>query len=226
MKDKEKLFIAQIEDILEKYNEYQTDKKEHHHNFNENQIVNNLIARILAIIERITGNNSEYYKRSLGILTQYKIYNDHVKLEPLVGVLDGLYQDLKRGFLKNLSELLNAEIFSDYIEMAEHLLNEGYKDPAAIITGSTLEEHLRRLCQKNKIEYELIVNGNKRPKKADLLNSELAKDNVYDKLEQKSITSWLDLRNKAAHGHYDDYDNKQVKLLIMGVREFIKRNPA
>ncbi len=38
--------------------------------------------------------------------------------------------------------------------MAEYLLKEGYKDPAAVITGSTLEEHLRKLCIKNGIDIE------------------------------------------------------------------------
>jgi len=45
-------------------------------------------------------------------------------------------------------------------------------------------------------------------------------------LEQKSVTAWLDLRNKAAHGHYDDYDHQQVAALIRDVREFLIRNPA
>ena len=52
-------------------------------------------------------------------------------MKPLKGVLDGLYQDLKAGYLKSFSELIHAEIFSDYIEMAEYLLEEGYKDRLA-----------------------------------------------------------------------------------------------
>lgn len=46
------------------------------------------------------------------------------------------------------------------------------------------------------------------------------------KLEQKSVTAWLDLRNKAAHGEYSEYNENQVKQLIIGVRDFIVRNPA
>ena len=102
--------------------------------------------------------------------------------------------------------------------MAEYLLEEGYKDPAAVITGSTLEEHLRKLCIKNGIDIETMSKGKLGPKKADRLNSELAKEKVYSKLELKSVTAWLDLRNKAAHGKYTEYNDNQVKQMIMGVR--------
>ena len=52
------------------------------------------------------------------------------------------------------------------------------------------------------------------------------KNQIYSKLDQKSVTAWLDLRNNAAHGHYDKYEAVQVELMISGVRDFIARNPA
>lgn len=58
------------------------------------------------------------------------------------------------------------------------------------------------------------------------MNSDLAKADIYSKLDQKNITAWLDLRNKAAHGQYDQYDDAQVKLLIDNIRNFIIRIPA
>ena len=106
--------------------------------------------------------------------------------------------------------------------MADHLLSEEYKDAGAVITGSTLEEHLRQLCVKNGIATDTAG----RPKKADTLNAELAAQSVYSKLDQKSITAWLDLRNKAAHGKYGEYSKEQVALLIQGVRDFMARVPA
>ena len=58
------------------------------------------------------------------------------------------------------------------------------------------------------------------------MNAELAGANVYSKLDQKNVTAWLDLRNKAAHGKYGEYTKEQVALLIQSVRDFITRNPA
>ena len=89
--------------------------------------------------------------------------------------------------------------------------------------GGVLEEHLRKLCIKNGIPATNSTDG--RPRKSDALNADLAKA-VYDKLEQKGITYWLDLRNKAAHGEYDEYDAKQVDEMLRGVRQFLIRHRA
>jgi TPP-dependent indolepyruvate ferredoxin oxidoreductase alpha subunit len=107
--------------------------------------------------------------------------------------------------------------------MSKYLIDEKFKDPSAVMIGSVLEEHLRQLCYQNKITVETIKNEKLVPKKADLLNSELATATIYNKLDQKSITSWLDLRNKAAHGNYDEYTLEQVKIMYQGVKDFISR---
>jgi len=141
-------------------------------------------------------------------------------------MIEGLLHDLKKNYLKSLAKIIHGDVFEDYLEMAEHLLNEGYKDPAAVITGSTLEEHLRQLCLNNGIDIDVQTGTGQRPKRAGQINSELAKNEVYSILDQKSIIAWLDLRNKTAHGKYHEYSPKKVELMVMGIRDFINRNPA
>ena len=109
------------------------------------------------------------------------------------------------------------------MEMAKYHLSEGYKDAAAVIAGCVLEENLRKLCAKSTIS-DSDAKGS--PKKASVLNDELVKAGVYTKLEQKSVTAWLDLRNHAAHGHLDKYDAKQVELYMQGILDFLTRFPA
>jgi len=106
--------------------------------------------------------------------------------------------------------------------MADHLLENRYKDAAAVVAGSTLEAHLRQLAVKANIATD--ING--KPKKADGLNSELSAAAVYSKLDQKNVTAWLGLRNDAAHGNYSAYDEGQVRLLVQSVRHFITTHPA
>ena len=55
-------------------------------------------------------------------------------------------------------------------------------------------------------------------------NSELASNAIYNKLEQKNVTAWIDLRNKAAHGKYSEYTVTQVELMYQGVLDFLLRN--
>ena len=157
----------------------------------------------------------------------YTNFNERVKggspseTEYGLNILISIKTEIENDWLISLKELVSSEIFADFLDMSKHLINLNYKDPAAVMIGSTLEEHLRLLCKKNSIETEFERSGNLVPKKANLINSELTKENVYGILEQKNITAWLDLRNKAAHGNYDEYTIEQVDLMHQGVLNFI-----
>ena len=183
------------------------------------------ITSCQAVIHRVVGPNSPYAAQSSHLLSQG--FDDRMFLRGLAGIVESLRASLKAGYLKTASELIHGEVFGDFLEMADHLLERGYKDAAAVVTGSTLEAHLRQLCQKFRIETEVEDGkGNLSVKKADRMNSDLAGTQAYSKLDQKSVTAWLDLRNKAAHGEYGKYCSEQVALLNQGVRDFISRNPA
>ncbi len=120
-----------------------------------------------------------------------------------LGILLAARDEMIGGWTITARGIVSAEIFSDFLEMANHLLTEGYKDAAAVMIGSVLEEHLRQLCRKAGIDIEIVKpSGDKTPKKADTMNADLAKQGVYGVLDQKNVTAWLDLRHKAAHGKY------------------------
>lgn len=137
------------------------------------------------------------------------------------GILQGAKDEIQNGGLIKIKKLVTADLFADFLEMADYLLGENYKDASAVMIGSVLEEHLRKLCDTNKIS--IINSKDGKPKKADKLNGELAVQSVYGKLDLKNVTAWLDLRNKAAHGKYTEYNIDQVKNMLSGVTEFIAR---
>jgi len=143
--------------------------------------------------------------------------NSYGFLLEVIGALESIKYELENGLLNDIQKLLQADIFSDFLEMGEHLLKEGYKDAAAVIIGSVLEDTLRKLCDNNGIS---TVNPKGNPLTIDPLNTELAKAEVYNKLVQKQITSWADLRNNAAHGHFEKYDSKQVEMMLLFVQSF------
>lgn len=181
------------------------------------------LTRARAAIHRIA-ERSVYVQQCEEIIQDKTFYG--YKAMQLVGVLESIRADIDAGYLSTIAELIHGELFGDFLEMSQHLLDEGYKDAAAVIAGSSLEAHLRQLCHKNGIDTETTSPAGTSPKKADRLNSDLAKADIYSKLDQKNVTAWLDLRNKAAHGNYDQYELGQVALLISSVRDFITRNPA
>lgn len=143
-----------------------------------------------------------------------------------LGILKALREDVEAGYLTTLRELIHADMFGNFLEMAAYLLSDGYKDPAAVFIGGVLEEHLRQLCTKHRVPTEVDTGSGPRPKKAEAMNTDLAKQLIYSKLDQKQVTAWLDLRNKAAHGKYGEYSADQVSLMLQGVQSFLTRYPA
>jgi len=178
-----------------------------------------LVTTLSSTIERFAPPSSTYAKRTQEITAKYCPTAYHEAHQHLYGVLKSLRQAYERGYLTSVQELVHADVFADFLGMAEHLVSQGYKDPAAVLVGGTLEEHLRKLCIKNGIP---VAGPSGEAKKASSMNDDLAKV-TYDKLQQKGVTFWLDLRNKAAHGKYTEYDEKDVRTMLQGVRDFIDK---
>lgn len=179
-----------------------------------------LRAAGLSFLESTFGSEHSYYKEFDRKVSVSWEYNGRHAL----GILRAVQHQIKNGWIETTRGLVTAEVFADFLEMAEHLLDQGYKDPAAVMAGSVLEEHLRQLCGAASIDVEDTSQGKPRPRKADSLNADLAKAKKYSVADQKQVTAWLDLRNKAAHGKYSEYVEQQVVLLVAGIRDFISRN--
>lgn len=208
-------FEKQLCDIVDEYELVAKQQRSDEFKFIDLQ------TRCVAAIERIVGRNSVYFDR-IKRIDELKNRIGY-KLPAQIAVAKALLSDIREGYLESLEQFIRGDLFADYLEMAAHLEQNGYKDPAAVLAGSTLEAHLRKLCDRHGI---VSVSSGDKPKKADTLNADLRKAGVYNKLDQKNITAWLDIRNKAAHGKYDEYAREQVKILIDSVRDFINRHPA
>jgi len=173
----------------------------------------------LSFVDRVYGSNHPHFSE----INEMAKGSDLYHAESCIAILKAIRSEIDGGWLFSIKGLITAEVFADFMEMAEHLLESGYKDPAAVMCGSVLEEHLRQLCIRNGIETATQRDEKEYPKKADTINADLARAEVYSKLDQKLITGWLDLRNKAAHGHYDEYNADQVKNMLSSVIEFMAR---
>lgn len=216
----QKAIIKQIDDILSKSN---LRSPHHYDDFSDlpKQEASEAVNLLYSALHRLAPSGSPYIKNARHY-EQYLSHNIGTALGPLRGMLQALRADYEAGHLQSVIELVHADIFADFLDMADYLLQQGYKDPAAVVTGSVLEAHLRKLGEKHGIP---VFRADGTRKKADSLNSELAAG-AYSKLDQKNVTAWLDLRNKAAHGQYNEYTKEQVALMLQGVRDFATRYPA
>jgi len=180
-----------------------------------------ITARGGQLITRLYGADS-YYFQVFQSVTKIPYFNNmhsnHYRhVSDVVGIFKGVEHDIKSGMLTNFRSLIQAEIFADFLEMAEHLLGEGYKDAAAVLLGAVLEDSLRKIADANGVA---VLGPKGKPLTLDPLNAALSKKGVYGPLVQKQITSWANLRNDAAHGHFAKYDSGQVQQMQLFVQKF------
>lgn len=216
-----KVILGQINPLLAEYEELKRRAKFDDLSDLPDVQTGPLGTRMSAAIERLAPRGSRYLEEAMAVHKTWPITSPG-RLNLLAAILMALKADFEAGHLNSIIEIIHAELFADFLEMADHLLEQGFKDPAAVIAGSVLEEHLRKLC----VKHGLHIDHAGRPKKADTLNADLGNADVYSKLDQKNVTAWLGLRNSAAHGKYNEYTQAQVSLLVQSVRDFITRNHA
>jgi hypothetical protein len=180
-----------------------------------------MTARGGQLITRLYGKESRYFEiyqaatKTPHFTTMHSNYYEHVS--NIVGLFKGIKHDLEAGMLLNMKSLLQAEMFADFLDMAEHLVGEGYKDASAVILGAVLEDSLRKIADACGIS---TIGSKGKPLTIDPLNVAVCKSGVYGPLVQKQVTSWANLRNDAAHGHFDNYDVAQVKQMLLFVQKF------
>jgi hypothetical protein len=179
------------------------------------------VTRLGQLIRRLYGEKSQHFESYSTALSTNYFYNLHSEwnshFSQMVGVARAIKHDLDNGLLVHFKALVQADVFADFLEMGEYLLQEGYKDAAAVIIGSVLEDGLRKIAEANGIP---LTQTSGKPMTIEPLNVELAKQEVYSKLVQKQITSWAHIRNKAAHGEFGEYNKEQVQMMLLFVQGF------
>ncbi len=145
------------------------------------------------------------------------------KVEQYVAVVQALQDDYHAGALTAVEELVHADLFDDFLGMADELLSKGFVGPAAVLAGTVLEEQLRKLAARHGID----TMGNKgRVKSVDGLSAEIRKAGLLTDLQRKNVLAWYAQRNAGAHGNSDDLVDHDVERMIDGIRDFVARYSA
>lgn len=172
-----------------------------------------LLAQTRTAVAEIAGKDGDYY----GLLNQRLVniprgYASGGKV--IAQCLMNLRSDVANGYLRRQADLIAAEVFGDFLDMAEHLLDRDYYQPAASVIGAVLEDGLRRLAQGNDVSV----------RKGDdigALNSRLAEKGVYSNLVRKQVAVWGDIRNKADHAEWTEFGAADVRDMYTGVTRFM-----
>lgn len=163
----------------------------------------------IAYLERNFYKTSYYNGFNSGVVSNVKM-----SIETGLGILKALKEDIEKGYLTRYRTLVNADVFSDFLAMAEHLLENNYKDPAASLVGAVLEIGLRKICDNHNITVKSDDN-------ISSLNQKLADNEIYTRIIQGQIQVWNKIRNYADHGHFDKYKKEEVGDMLKNVRNFL-----
>lgn len=160
---------------------------------------------------------------------QVEVFSHTIGKKPDVqralGILEGFREDLEKGFLHEFLLKVEAEVAADYMGQAEMLLREGQPGafdhvPAAVLTGAVLERALRTVCDRQKPQISL-TNAKGEPKTLNPLIEDLKKAGVFNELKAKQLRAWADIRNKAAHGDFSQFNRGDVEQMLAGVTNFL-----
>jgi hypothetical protein len=147
------------------------------------------------------------------------------KMQKALGILEAFRDDLEKGFLDDFLLRVEAEVAADYLGQADGLLKEGQPGafdhvPAAVLAGAVLEKALRTLCERQQPQIPLL-NPKGESKTLNPLIDDLKKAGAFNELKAKQLRAWADIRNKAAHGEFDQFTKGDVEQMLGGITNFL-----
>lgn len=178
----------------------------------------------ITVLEAVIPNSS-LHRKSIDQFASFQ--NKPSARDHGVSFLKAIKKDFEDGFFESLEAQIDAEISSDYLHQAEQLLTHGKSEnksyiPAAVLSGAVLERGLRSIATKLQPPEPIEANG-----KALMLGGlvdALKKRQLYNELTAKQLRSWVDIRNAAAHGKFDDFNESQTKAMVSGITDFLARH--
>jgi len=152
-------------------------------------------------------------------------WSDGYISEFVADTLEAFIRYVENGLLEGVSIQRQAQIdvVSDFLMQAYTLLTSKDVHPAAptVIIGAALEEFLR-----NWVEEAGLSLGGRKPS-IDAYANVLRDSDSITKQDHKDITSWAGLRNYAAHGEWEEVNDKQrITLMLEGVNLFMRKYGA
>ena len=168
-------------------------------------------TQALAFLMNLLGS-THTYTHSFSVNTERSGHKESV--EAGIGILEAVLEDIDQGFLETVRQLIAAEVFSDFFEQSSYLLESGYKIPAASLTGAVLENGLRSIANREAVRVG-------RRDDLSTLNQKLSNKGVYNRLIQKKVSVWTDVRNAADHGQFEEVKGDDVRDLIKGAQSLL-----
>lgn len=131
----------------------------------------------------------------------------------MTALLRHLLADAEAGLLSSVVDRARAETFDDFLDHADHYLHEDRKNESGVIAGVVFEDTIRRICRRLGMAEKGV--------KIDNLISDLAKAGELSGTKAKRARTAADVRTKASHAQWDEFDRSDVQAAIDITRELV-----
>ncbi len=172
-----------------------------------------LITECYQLLAHIHSSGHPSLQRTIYAINHVSLHS----LEQIEGILNGTRATLEAGFLDDLTSKILLDLKTDFLISAQQLVDEGQKDPAAVLAAIVLEDSLKRLAQKHGIE------GLEKKEMSVVAGSLLSKG-VIEKTTNQSIQSFKALRNAALHAQWSEVSVESLKLLLVFLPAFMEKH--
>ena len=166
-----------------------------------------------SLLTQCCGQHSDHYNAFIEAEKIGGFPSSFARYGHLKAVFNAAKEDFEGGYLSSIRSLVQAEVFENELEQARELLRSGYQLAAAVVAGVVLETGLRELCDRRGVPHG----------KLDKMNADLAKEGVYNRLQQKRLTALADIRNSAAHGKVGEFGPEDVEAMMKDVEDFLAK---
>jgi len=172
-----------------------------------------IYTETISLIAAIYGKGSPHYQRVIHFYSEGHLH----ALEQTEGLLIGTKKNLESGLIDDLKSKVLIDIKTDFLETANNLLNEGEKDPAAVLSCIVLEDSLKRLAIKSNIEKA-------KNKELSVVAGLLFRAGIIEKSTNQLIQSFKNLRNAALHAQWEQISAESVDLLLKFLPLFFEKH--
>lgn len=157
--------------------------------------------------------DAPYRRKADRIADEDHGYVIHEAVGELASVLSSMLRDGEAGLLASVADQARAETFDDFLDHASQYLKGGRKQESGVIAGVVFEDAFRRVSRKLGIT--------EKGQNLDTLISEMASRNEISAVKAKRARAAADVRTKATHARWDEFELDDVRATIEFVRDFI-----
>lgn len=215
METRAQKYIKQIDGLLAKF---PSVKRDWHPStfegfFKDTTSYEALITESYSLLAHIYGKNHPHVQRTVSAINEASLHS----LEQIEGILEGTRSNLEAGLLEDLTSKILMDLKADFLSTSQQLMEEGQKDPAAVLACVVLEDSLKRLAAKHRID-------SLSDKEMSVVAGSLLAKGIIEKTTNQSIQSFKALRNAALHAQWSEVSVESLKLLLVFLPPFIEKH--